>query len=280
MGWINDIFRRREPVRWSYGGGGLISLSSTPYAAAVVSSCLEVLFNAMSMVRWSHPWVDKHANEMLYRLLADGRVGVYKAGRSYRLKGGKQELLSEAWSDDYATLGKSTMDIIKPFVRITDDILNAIETSTKRLGVLVLLTPASDTYGNASRGLTEAEMRKIEQSIQRDYGMLEEQSIVKVLNHELKVDTVNISGQDLKLEDKLCLVIKLLVGKLGIPYELTPFATISTNTSGVYQEEARKTLGMTVNKWCKVIQDACEGMTDRLTYSIDAPSDIAGEYDK
>lgn len=254
---------RRYPLGWGGYSASAFAISNNVYADVIVASILDIISNALKGTNWSTTssssrdfvcfvdFFERDYDKVVNSLFFKGYAPVVRdADGFFRLTERTEGADYTFVSSDYSRYSKSTADLLRPFLSYLDDILNASNTSIKRLGVMAFLMPKSDTYGN---GLTEEELDAEEKRLQTDYGILDNQKIIKVTAKDYSLGVLNIGGANLQLDSRLQSVIKTITGKIGVPYELVPAAIIGNpNQTGVYQLEAMKRLYVLVSSYAEM----------------------------
>lgn len=253
---------RRYPLHWG-GGTSAFGISNNRYSDAVVASILDLISNSLKATNWSMQtqssrdfacfvdFFERDYDKVVGRLFYDGYVNVDRhADGFFYISDTDTDPFYTFVSPDFRRYGKSTYQLLHPFLNYLDDILNAANTSIKRLGVMAFLMPKTDTYGN---GMTEEEIDEEEKRIQSDYGILDTQKIVKLTARDYSLGVLNIGGANLQFDARLQSVIKIICGKIGVPYELVPAAIIGNpNQTGVYQQEAMKRLYVLISAYAEL----------------------------
>lgn len=262
-------------------------ISQYQYADAVVASILDPFFVAFKNTEWMplsgndsltfakfKIFFKQHADDVFFLLYKDGYANVYDDGEVFRVSNSEYSLkpMYVFVHPDYKHFGKSSETLLKPFLIYLDNILNSANTSIRRLGVMAFLMPKTDAYGN---GLTEKELKEAEERLQREYGVLADQRVIKITSHDYSLATLNIGGANLQFDSRLQSVIKIVSGKIGVPYELVSAAIIGNpNQTGVYQSEAMKRLYVTVRRYCEMFVNFAESLGILAKYdNINAPKD-------
>ena len=235
------------------------------YADAVIASILDPFFvglknteltltnnvDSLTFAKFDI-FFKKHADDVFFLMYKDGYCNVYDDGTQFYLSKNAiaEQPIYTFVHTDYKHFGKSTESLLEPFLTYLDNILNSANTSIKRLGIMAFLMPKSDAYGN---GLTAKELRDAEEELQNEYGTLEAQRLVKITSHDYTLATLNIGGANLQFDSRLQSVIKIISGKIGVPYELVSAAIIGNpNQTGVYQSEAMKRLYVSIRRYCEM----------------------------
>ena len=277
---------RRRQVTFS---AAAVDVTTYEYAAAIYTSMADLILSAIKKTEWRleggspYDWagvrlfLQLHGDEIVGRMMNEGRVAVSRTDDGTGLweftrEGATADYVFE--SSDYRLRGLSTYSIIRPCLDYLNAIVNAANTTISRLGVLAIFSPKQSEYGNT---LTPEELQTEEQRLQEDYGVLSAQKVVKFFSHSYDLNVVNIAGENLQLTDRFTQAVKMISGKLKIPFELVPCATLGNqNQTGVYQGEAVKRLYQTVAEWQTYLTDFCrsQGFTVSAV-NPDAPADYA-----
>lgn len=290
---LNNFRRRRAVHRFplGWGGGSFLDISAHKYAQVVTASLLDTLSNSLKGTVWTQQgtgsrdfacftdFFARHYDEVINCLFFDGRCPVVRDDMGFFSIDRETEAPAYLFvSPDYRRYGKSTEQLLRPLLDYLDDILNASQTSIRRLGVMAFLMPKTDTYGN---GLTAEELDSEERRLQSDYGVLADQKVVKLMSRDYSLGTLSIGGAGLQLDSRLQVVVKLIAGKMGIPYELVAAAIIGNpNQTGVYQSEAMKRLYVTTAAYAEMFVDFAKSFGMSVDYDFpSAPRDYetAGE---
>lgn len=120
-------------------------------------------------------------------------------------------------SEHYQMYGKSHFDKLFPFFDLLNNILNASNTITKRLGVAVFATPVTPGSSSFTGNLTPEQKKKIEDEIENMYGALDSQNILHILTEDLKFNQINLAGQNINLTERTKIAILTIADKIKVP---------------------------------------------------------------
>lgn len=120
-------------------------------------------------------------------------------------------------SEHYQMYGKSHFDKLFPFFDLLNNILNASNTITKRLGIAVFATPVTPGSSSFTGNLTAEQKKKIEQELENTYGALESQNILHILTEDLKFNQINLAGQNINLTERSKIAILTIADKIKVP---------------------------------------------------------------
>lgn len=266
-----------------------VALTRHEYASAIYSSVVDMILTGIRNTEWRlvagppSEWgffelfLRTRGDEVVGRLIHDGCVAVS------RDTGGLWEFTQDGAAADYVfkstdlrLWGCSTYSILCPDLDYLNNIVNAANTSISRLGVMAVFSPKNNEYGNK---LTEEELGIEEERLQHDYGVLDAQKVIKFFSHSYDMSVVNLAGENLQLTDRFTQAVKMLCGKLRVPFELVPCAVLgNTNQTGVYQGEAVKRLYQTIAEYQRYLLDFCRAYGyDVEAVNPQAPHDYATE---
>ncbi len=272
--------------RWTYGRGGEISFDLTEYrfADAILLSIVKKVLNGLQSTNYFLPenFDTKENRKKLTQfngLFLDNVERIYSEyvnnGCVYIKRNVKTEELEFGKEKDYTykinstalrLTGQSDREILKENLKHIDNILNAVSTSVQKLGVVTLLTP------NFEQPILfdEKDIKRYEEEISRDYGVLSTQSPIKIMSRKFNVNTINLAGATLRTNENLQTAVKIVCDVLEVPYELVSAAIVGNpNQTGVYQEEAEIRLYKTVEKFVKLfVRFAENNLNLKLDYEI------------
>ena len=275
-----------------YSSGGSISLELTKYKFAdaiflgIVKKILEGLQNteyhlkdegriSLERKKLFYSFVNIFENQIeqvLIRYLQDGAVFFvrdFEDGIISLLDARFKEKATHAiYSTSYKLHGKSDTQILREDFQHIDNILNAVSTSVKRMGALVLLTPKD---GNSLPVMMdEADIKEFEQDLAKDYGTLDAQSPVKIMRRSFDVSNISLAGATLRTNENLQTAVKIVCDVLEVPYEIVSAAIVGNpNQTGVYQAEAVDRLYKTVEKYVNIfVKFASKELNLEIDYNI------------
>lgn len=293
---LSDLFRslfqrrpnnlRRRQLTFS---AEAVALTRHEYAGAIYSSVVDMILTGIRNTEWRlvagtpSDWgffelfLRTRGDEAVGRLIHDGCVAVSRDACGlwdFTVDGVAADYTFR--STDSRLWGCSTYAILRPDLEYLNNIVNAANTSISRLGVMAVFSPKSNEYGNK---LTEEELGIEEERLQSDYGVLDAQKVVKFFSHSYDMSVINLAGENLQLSDRFTQAVKMLCGKLKVPFELVPCAVLgNTNQTGVYQGEAVKRLYQTIAEYQRYLLDFCRSYGYEVeAVNPQAPQDYATE---
>ena len=252
---IKDALQRLFVRRWEvvknyvFGWG---EIGCQPYGDVIFRNIVELLTDLTNDVEWVN--VDQRGNlrfaEFKVFFERDGRTALWRTYRKgYAVIGVKDDeanprfrLLdeneyyttdtggfrvfhakAEGWrcyvmqSDAYREDGKSDYDLCRPFVKFLDNVLNASNTSTERMGAFVVASPETPTGYNTPVVLNKEQKQQLEKGVEKEYGSLSKQRQIMLLPRGMKFQTVSMEGIDRKLTEKVRLSVLAICDRIKVP---------------------------------------------------------------
>lgn len=120
-------------------------------------------------------------------------------------------------SATYISEGKSDKSALFPFLQFLDNVLNASNTVSSRLGALVVTSPKNITNAPAPFVLREEDKKALEKEISENYGALGRQSQIMVLPREMSFQVISLAQLDIKTADKARLAILAIADRIKVP---------------------------------------------------------------
>lgn len=263
---IFDNFKQRLFRRWqllhSYvcGWG---DLSQFKYGETIFRNIVELLTDLANDVEWYN--ADRRGNlrfaEFKNFFERDGRLALWRVYRhgycvigikdgkypSFRLlereeyeetqSGGNTYIRAKV--KDYETYvmksetfreeNKSDFQLCAPFVAFLDNLFNASNTSTSKMGTFVVASPETPT-GYPTPVVMNAEQKKeMETEIANEYGALSKQRHIMLLPRGMRFETISMEGIDRKLVEKVRLCVLAICDRVKVP--ANQVAIIDANAS-------------------------------------------------
>jgi hypothetical protein len=113
--------------------------------------------------------------------------------------------------------GKSDKDMLRPFLRYLDNVLNGSNTISERLGAAVIMSPQQASGSPMPTILTQKEKENLEKEIGDKYGYLRNQRSVMILPNAMNVQTINLAGLDNKMLEKVKTAILAICDRVKVP---------------------------------------------------------------
>jgi hypothetical protein len=137
--------------------------------------------------------------------------------------------------------GMSHLEKLKPFLEMLNNVLNASNTVTKKLGVSIFATPRTVSGMNTVQKLLPKEIQELEKSTEKNYGALDTQKIIHFLSDDLRIEVINLAGQNLGLDEKLKVAVLAIADKIKCP--ANQISLIDANTSKAFANGSEITAG-------------------------------------
>lgn len=272
---------KRFPL-WA-GSGGTLSweLTKYKYADAVLLAILKKLVEGLVNTEYSlisgnkkkflafQNIFEDNVENILIRLIIDGTIYFKEDASSLEVIEDKFSKEADARLDSISMklMNKSDQQILKDLFQHIDNILNAVSTSVKRLGSLTILTPEDPMHNPLI--LDEQEMKEYEEDLSKDYGVLDNQTPIKIMRRKFNVNTISLAGATLRTNENLQTAVKIVCDTLEIPYEVMASAIVGNpNQTGVYQEQAVVRLYNTVEKYVNIFVKFARSVGLEVEYNI------------
>lgn len=126
-------------------------------------------------------------------------------------------------SATYIMYQKSDKEMCKGFLDFLDDVLNGSATVSKRLGAVVVASPKNLNSAPTAVVLTKEQKKEIEKDMREEYGALSHQSNMMLLPREMAFQTINLSGVDMRMQEKVKTAILAIVDRIKIPANQVAF---------------------------------------------------------
>lgn len=128
--------------------------------------------------------------------------------------------------------GKSDREMLQPFLRYLDNVLNGSNTVSERMGTLVVMSPQQASGVPVSTILTEKDKERIEKEIggnDSKYGYLRNQKSMLLLPNAMNIQTINLAGMDNRMQEKMRTAILAICDRIKVP--ANQVAIIDANSS-------------------------------------------------
>lgn len=128
--------------------------------------------------------------------------------------------------------GKSDREMLQPFLRYLDNVLNGSNTVSERMGTLVVMSPQQASGVPVSTILTEKDKERIEKEIggnDSKYGYLRNQKSMLLLPNAMNIQTINLAGMDNRMQEKVRTAILAICDRIKVP--ANQVAIIDANSS-------------------------------------------------
>lgn len=120
-------------------------------------------------------------------------------------------------SDSFVMSGKSDRQFLSGFLTYLNNVLNASNTTTARLGSLIMASPVTPAGANTLATLRKEQVEEIEKDLSENYGGLKNQKQIHVWKQQMQFTQINLSGLDSKTIEKSKFAIQSICDRLKIP---------------------------------------------------------------
>ena len=128
--------------------------------------------------------------------------------------------------------GKSDRDVLMPFLKYLDNVLNGSNTVSERMGAMVVMSPQQASGVPVPTILTEKDKERIEKEIggkDSKYGYLRNQKSMLLLPNAMNIQTINLAGLDNRMQEKVRTAILAICDRIKVP--ANQVAIIDANSS-------------------------------------------------
>ena len=133
-------------------------------------------------------------------------------------------------SDTYILSGRSDKAMLHGFLSYLDNVLNASNTTTARLGSLIMASPKQLTNSPIASVITNTEKKEAEKEISDEYGSLKKQKQILIWRQAMDFTTINLAGLDSKTIDKARFAVSAICDRFKVP--ATQVALIDSTVGG------------------------------------------------
>lgn len=174
--------------------------------------------------------VKKDSDNPRFRLLEKDEYREVSSGkRVYAQSVSKDWSTYVIMSETYREEGKSDYELCRPFVKFLDNLFNASNTSTEKMGTFVVASPETPNGYPTPVVLGEDEKKELEKEIADEYGGLSKQRHIMLLPRGMRFETVSLEGIDRKLTEKVRLCVLAICDRVKVP--ANQVAIIDANSS-------------------------------------------------
>ena len=135
-------------------------------------------------------------------------------------------------SPTFCSVGKSDRQLLKPYLKYLDNVLNGSNTANERMGVLISVSPESVSGAPTQPTLTKWEKDEFEKKLggdESEYGILKKQKSVILFPKPMRFQTISLSSIDNKLTERVKMCILAIADRIKVP--ANQIAIIDSNNS-------------------------------------------------
>ena len=135
-------------------------------------------------------------------------------------------------SPTFCSVGKSDRQLLKPYLKYLDNVLNGSNTANERMGVLISVSPESVSGAPTQPALTKWEKDEFEKKLggdESEYGILKKQKSVILFPKPMRFQTISLSSIDNKLTERVKMCILAIADRIKVP--ANQIAIIDSNNS-------------------------------------------------
>lgn len=260
---ILSLFRRRNNVLNdnSVFVNGFCGITALPFADVIFMNIIELLTDITNDVELTHKdnndimlfaefkdFFNNYAKRVLNKLFVDGYCVIgYKTGTGFSILTSNDYFVCSdkdksivkpidsncivyvMRSNTYMDTNKSDKKLLHPFLEYLDNVLNASNTVSSRLGSLVVGSPVTPAGNPTASVLNKEERMQVETEISNNYGSLSKQKQFLIFNKSMDLQTINLSGLDQRTVEKSRIAILAICDRIKVP--ANQVAIIDANSS-------------------------------------------------
>lgn len=132
-------------------------------------------------------------------------------------------------SQTWQLKGMSDEQILQPWLKYLDNVLNGSNTISARLGSMVIMSPQNPPSAPTTTTLTKEQRQELEKGIADNYGSLAKQKQVLLLTRPMNAQIINMAGLDQKTAEKVKVAILAICDRIKVP--ANQVAIIDANSS-------------------------------------------------
>lgn len=111
----------------------------------------------------------------------------------------------------------SDYQLLHPFLKYLDNVLNSSNTVSARLGSMVIMSPQDPPQAPATTTLSKEKKEELEHSISESYGSLRNQKQIMLLQRPMQTQVINLAGLDQRTTEKAKLAILAICDRIKVP---------------------------------------------------------------
>ena len=259
--YIRRVFGRGASVLHTSGRAVInpFAMSCYPFGNVIFLNIVELLTDLASEVRWAalkkvdvvcfaefRSFYNKYGRQILTRLYSDGFVVIgYKNGFRW-LSQNEYYCTSDTdatvvrprdeemqvyvmKSQTYESTQMSDKQLLLPFLSFLDNVLNASNTVSARMGSVIVASPKNLTNAPTAVVLNKEQKDALEKETQDEYGALSAQKLFMVLPREMAFQVINLAGLDQRTTEKARMAILAIADRVKVP--ANQIAIIDANSS-------------------------------------------------
>lgn len=113
--------------------------------------------------------------------------------------------------------GKSDKELLRPFLRYMDNVLNGSSTIAERLGAVIIMSPQQASGSPMNTIISQKEKEDLEKEVGEKYGFLRKQSSVMILPNAMNIQTVSLAQLDQRTVEKVKVAITAICDRIKVP---------------------------------------------------------------
>lgn len=215
-------------------------ISRNNYSEVVLLSILNKITSGLRAATWSvvsnnspldaerlRVFLNENTINIYRKLFFDGYARITRSSNGFVLLDKKDKSLFwlQIETSEYKERQKSLYKILIPYLKSLDTKLNADCSITENLGALGILAP-KDSSGMSN--LDEDEVKHLQNDWAKLYGITNKKWSMLITQRAVEYQPIKLPINELNLGSSVEMIIKIICGFIGVPYELYPLSGQST----------------------------------------------------
>lgn len=185
--------------------------------------------------------IARKMNDTYFYILPDTEYSLNNDGGLVKVEPNDKELMVYVMhSQTMALRGKSDKEMLRPFLRYLDNVLNGSNTVSERLGAAVIMSPQQASGSPMNTVISQKEKEKIETELGEKYGYLRHQKSVMILPNAMNIQTINLSTLDNKTTEKVRTAITAICDRIKVPANQVAILDANNNKAFANGSELRE----------------------------------------
>lgn len=117
----------------------------------------------------------------------------------------------------YMLTGMSDEKLLYPYLKYADNVMNGSNTVSSRLGSMIIMSPANPPQSPTVTTLSKESKQEMEEEFGKQYGALDKQKQMLLLQRPMNAQVVNMAGLDQRTYEKLKIAILAICDRIKVP---------------------------------------------------------------
>lgn len=134
----------------------------------------------------------------------------------------------------------SDYELLRPYLRYYDNVMNASNTVSARLGNVVIMSPQSAPSAPTVSTLSKEQRNELEVDMSKSYGAMSQQKQVMLLSRPMNTQVLNLAGLDQRMTAKAKFAILAICDRIKVPANQVAIIDASSSRSLANGTELRE----------------------------------------